>query len=208
MENTAYLFHGLFQRYPCLEGCKNDIYNAFTAMAQSLKNGGKILCCGNGGSAADCDHFVGELMKGFLKKRPLTAEERSCFTDTFVADNLQRGLPAISLCAHSALMTAFENDAVPSLVFAQQVYAYAKKDDALLCFSTSGNSENIVYAAQAAKAAGITSIGITGEKASRLSEICDICINLPETETFKIQELTLPVYHCIAAMLEDNFFEV
>jgi len=208
MENTAYLFHGLFQRYPCLEGCKNDIYNAFTAMAQSLKNGGKILCCGNGGSAADCDHFVGELMKGFLKKRPLTAEERSCFTDTFVADNLQRGLPAISLCAHSALMTAFENDAVPSLVFAQQVYAYAKKDDALLCFSTSGNSENIVYAAQAAKAAGITSIGITGEKASRLSEICDICINLPETETIKIQELTLPVYHCIAAMLEDNFFEV
>ncbi len=207
MENTAYLFHGLFQRYPELEICKNDIYNAFTAMAQSLKNGGKILCCGNGGSAADCDHFVGELMKGFLKKRPLSAEEKEKFSDSFVADNLQKGLPAISLCSHSALMTAFENDAVPSLVFAQQVYAYAKKDDALLCLSTSGNSENAVYAAQAAKAAGVVSLAITGSKESKLSGLCDICIRLPETETYKIQELTLPVYHCIAAMLEDYFFE-
>ncbi len=208
MENTAYLFHELFQRYPCLEGCKNDIYNTFTAMAQSLKGGGKILCCGNGGSAADCNHFVGELMKGFLKKRPLTAKEKEKFGNCFVADNLQKALPAISLCAHSALMTAFENDAVPSLVFAQQVYAYAKKDDILLCLSTSGNSENVVYAAQAAKAAEAVSIAVTGKNESRLSEICDICIRLPETETFKIQELTLPVYHCIAAMLEDYFFEI
>lgn len=207
MENTAYLFHELFQRYPCLEECKNEIYNAFTAMTQSLKNGGKLLCCGNGGSAADCDHFVGELMKGFLKKRSLSAEEKAEFDDSFVADNLQKGLPAISLCAHSALMTAFENDAVPSLVFAQQVYAYAKKGDILLCFSTSGNSENVVYAAEAARAAGAISIAITGRKESSLSNICDICIRLPETETFKIQELTLPVYHCIAAMLEDYFFE-
>ncbi len=208
MENTAYLFHELFQRYPCLEECKNDIYNAFTAMAQSLKNGGKILCCGNGGSAADCDHFAGELLKGFLKKRPLSADEKAKFSDSFIADNLQKGLPVISLCTHSALMTAFSNDAVPSLVFAQQVYAYAKNDDVLLCLSTSGNSENIVYAAETAKAAGCVSIGITGKNPSRLSEICDICIRLPETETFKIQELTLPVYHCIAAMLEDYFFEM
>ena len=105
-------------------------------------------------------------------------------------------------------MTAFENDAVPSLVFAQQVYAYAKKDDILLCFSTSGNSENVVYAAQAAKAAGTVSVAITGKNESKLSKLCDICIRLPETETFKIQELTLPVYHCIAAMLEDYFFEI
>ena len=207
MENTAFLFHELFQRYPCLEECKNEIYNAFTAMAQSLKNDGKILCCGNGGSAADCDHFVGELMKGFLKKRPLSSEEKAKFTDSYVADNLQKGLPAISLCAHAALMTAFENDAVPGLVFAQQVYAYAKKDDILLCFSTSGNSENVVFAAQAAKAAGAVSIAITGRNESNLSRLCDICIRLPQTETFKIQELTLPVYHCIAAMLEDYFFE-
>lgn len=207
MENTAYLFHELFQRYPCLEECKNEIHNAFAAMAQSLKSGCKILCCGNGGSAADCDHFAGELMKGFLKKRPLSSEEKSEFADSFIADNLQKGLPAISLCAHSALMTAFENDAVPSLVFAQQVYAYAKSDDVLICFSTSGNSENVVYAAKAAKATGAISIAITGKNESNLSEICDICIRLPETETFKIQELTLPVYHCIAAMLEDYFFE-
>lgn len=207
MENTAYMFHELFRRYPSLEGCKNDIYNAFTAMADCFKNGGKLLCCGNGGSAADCDHFVGELMKGFLKKRPLHDEEKQNFSEGFISDNLQKGLPAISLCAHSALMTAFENDAVPSLVFAQQVYAYAKENDVLLCMSTSGNSENIVYAAQTAKAAGIVSVAITGEKESRLSDICDICIRLPETETFKIQELTLPVYHCIAAMLEDYFFD-
>ncbi len=207
MEYTSHIFDGLFLRYPCLKKCKEDIQNAFSAMAESIGNGSKILCCGNGGSAADCDHFVGELMKGFLKKRPLSAEEKQKFNDSFVADNLQKGMPAISLCAHSALMTAFENDAVPSLVFAQQVYAYAKENDILLCLSTSGNSENIVYAAQAAKAAGITAIAVTGEKESKLSEICDICIKLPETETFKIQELTLPVYHCIAAMLEDYFFE-
>ncbi|MBQ8014694.1 MAG: SIS domain-containing protein, partial [Clostridia bacterium] len=159
-----------------------------------------------GGSAADCDHFVGELMKGFLKKRPLSEEEKGAFEDRFIADNLQKGLPAVSLCAHSALMTAFENDAVPSLVFAQQVYAYAKENDVLFCLSTSGNSENIVYAAKTAKAANISVVSITGEKESRLSACSDVCIRLPETETFKIQELTLPVYHCLAAMLEDKYF--
>ena len=147
-------------------------------------------------------------MKGFLKKRPLSDSEKQNFGNDFIADNLQKGLPVISLCAHSALMTAFENDAVPSLVFAQQVYAYAKKEDVLFCLSTSGNSENVVFAAQTAMAAGIVSVAITGKNESRLSEICDICVRLPETETFKIQELTLPVYHCIAAMLEDYFFEV
>ncbi len=207
MDNTAYMFHELFQRFPALENCKNDIYNAFSAMMLCFKNGGKVLCCGNGGSAADCDHFAGELLKGFLKKRPLPAEEKAKFNNSFIADNLQSGLPVISLCTHAALMTAYENDVAPSLVFAQQVYAYAKKDDVLLCLSTSGNSENVVYAAETAKAAGIQSVAITGARESKLSEICDICIKLPETETFKVQELTLPVYHCIAAMLEDYFYE-
>ncbi len=201
------IFNELFERYHCLEVCRDDINKAFEAFADCYDNGAKMLCCGNGGSAADCDHFVGELMKGFLKKRPLTEREKELFEDKYTADNLQKGLPAISLCAHSALMTAFENDAVPSLVFAQQVYAYAKKNDVLLCFSTSGNSENIVYAACAAKAAGIKSVAITGENESRLSGLCDICIKLPETETFKIQELTLPVYHCLAAMLEERYFK-
>lgn len=202
------IFTELFERYPVLEKCKNDIYASYEAMAECYQNGGKLLCCGNGGSASDCDHLVGELMKGFLKKRPLSDEEKAEFPDSFVAENLQKGLPAISLCAHSALMTAFENDAVPTLVFAQQVYAYAKPSDILLCFSTSGNSENVVYAAQAAKAAGIKSVAITGKKESKLSELCNVCIKLPETETFKIQELTLPVYHCLAAMIEENFFEI
>lgn len=202
------IFEELFERYPCLEICRNDIRLAFELFVSCYDNGGKILCCGNGGSAADSDHFVGELMKGFLKKRPLSDKEKEIFDDKYIADNLQKGLPAISLCAHSALMTAFENDVAPSLVFAQQVYAYAKENDVLFCLSTSGNSENIVYAAKAAKAAGIKSVAVTGRKESRLSEICDICIRLPETETFKIQELTLPVYHCLAAMLEEKYFEI
>ncbi len=201
------IFSELFERYPCLEECRDDIKNAFDLTVECYKNGGKLLCCGNGGSAADCDHLVGELMKGFMKKRPLPETEKDLFDDSFVAESLQKGLPAISLCAHSALMTAFENDACPALVFAQQVYAYAKENDVLICFSTSGNSENVVYAAKAAKAAKIKIVSITGKNQSKLSEISDICIQLPETETFKIQELTLPVYHCLAAMIEDYFFE-
>lgn len=204
---TDIIFNELLTRYPSLEKCKDKIYNSYEIMTRCLENGGKILCCGNGGSAADCDHFAGELLKGFLKKRPLSDAEKSKFGDGFIADNLQKGLPAISLCAHSALMTAFSNDAVPSLVFAQQVYAYAKSGDVLLCFSTSGNSENIVYAAETAIAADMKVISVTGEKDSALSRFSDVCIKLPETETFKVQELTLPVYHCLAAMIEDNFFD-
>lgn len=201
------IFNELLERYPCLEVCKNEIYSAYEAMVTAYKNGGKLLCCGNGGSAADCDHLVGELMKGFLKQRPLSAEEKELFDDSFVSSNLQKGLPAVSLTAHSALMTAYSNDAVSQLVFAQQVYALGNKKDLLFAFSTSGNSENVVYAVKAAKAAGIVSVSVTGKNESKLSEISDICIRLPETETFKIQELTLPVYHCLAAMVEDRFFE-
>lgn len=204
---TDRIFDELFERYPPLDTCKEDIFKSFEIMTECLDNGGKILCCGNGGSAADCDHFAGELLKGFLKKRPLPDSEKVKFGDRFIADNLQKGLPVISLCAHSALITAFSNDAVPSLVFAQQVYAYAKSGDVLLCFSTSGNSENIVYAAETALAADMKVISITGEKESALSRFSDVCIKLPEAETFKVQELTLPVYHCLAAMIEDNFFD-
>ncbi len=198
----------LLERYPVLKACADDITKAYEVLEKCYLDGGKLLCCGNGGSAADCDHLVGELMKGFLKSRPLSADEKEKFGNGFVADNLQKGLPAISLCAHSALMTAFENDAVPALVFAQQVYAYAKKDDVLIAFSTSGNSENVVFALEAARAAGIISVAVTGEKKSKCSSLADICIRLPETETFKIQELTLPVYHCLAAMIENKFFDI
>lgn len=204
---TDNIFNELLERYPSLKSCGEDIYKAYIIMAECLENGGKLLCCGNGGSAADCDHFAGELLKGFLKRRPLPDEEKAKFGDGFIADNLQKGLPVISLCAHSALMTAYSNDAESSLVFAQQVYAYAKSGDVLLCLSTSGNSENIVYAAETATASDMRVISVTGEKESSLSRFSDICINLPETETFKVQELTLPVYHCLAAMIEDRFFE-
>ncbi len=204
---TDEIFNELFERYPSLNTCRENILKSFEIMSDCFENGGKILCCGNGGSAADCDHFAGELLKGFLKKRSLPDCEKEKFGDKFIADNLQKGLPVISLCAHSALMTAFSNDAVPSLVFAQQVYAYAKSGDVLLCFSTSGNSENIVYAAETALAADMKVISITGEKESALSRFSDVCIRLPETETFKVQELTLPVYHCLAAMIENKFFD-
>ena len=201
------IFNELLERYPCLECCSDEIISAFNIMKNGFLKGGKLLCCGNGGSAADCDHLVGELMKGFLKKRPLSSEEKEILSDSFMGENLQKGLPAISLCAHSALMTAFENDVAPSLVFAQQIYAYAKPDDFLIAFTTSGNSENIVYALKAAKAKEIKTVAVTGENKSKCSDIADVTIRLPETETFKVQELTLPVYHCLAAMIEDNFFE-
>lgn len=200
------IFETLFERYPCLVFCKAEIKNALDALMQCYKSGGKLLCCGNGGSAADCDHLVGELMKGFLKERPLCEKEKEDFDDEFIANSLQKGLPAISLCAHTALMTAFGNDAEESLVFAQQVYAYAQKNDVLVCFSTSGNSENVVFAAKTAKAAKIKTVSITGKNESELSRISDVCIRLPETETFKIQELTLPVYHCLAAAIEEEMF--
>ena len=203
---TDIIFNELFERYPSLDSCKEDILKSFEIIAECFENGGKVLCCGNGGSAADCDHFAGELLKGFLKKRPLSDEEKSKFDDKFIADNLQKGLPVISLNAHTALMTAFSNDAHSSLVYAQQVYAYAKSGDVLLCFSTSGNSANVIFAAETALASDMKIISITGERISPLKRFSDVCINLPESETFKIQELTLPVYHCLAAMIENKFF--
>lgn len=202
------IFNSLFERYPELEVCRADIGEMFEALAACFEGGGKLLCCGNGGSAADCDHFVGELMKGFLKKRPLSSAEKEKFGASPAADRLQKGLPAISLCAHSALITAFANDVSAELVFAQQVYSYAKPGDILLCLSTSGNSANTFYAAEAAQAAGIKTVSITGENKSKLYELSTVCVRLPEKETYRIQELTLPVYHCLAAMLEERFFKI
>lgn len=201
------IYEELLTRYPCLKSCSGEILAAYEMLKECYSNGGKLLCCGNGGSAADSDHLVGELMKGFLLKRPLSEEEASKFSDKNVAYGLQKGLPAISLAAHSAVMTAFNNDCDPSLVFAQQVYGYGKPSDVLIGFSTSGNSKNVVNALIAAKAAEVKSIAVTGDFESKSVQYADICIRLPETETFKIQELTLPVYHCLAAMIERYFFE-
>ena len=203
----------LFQRYPALKDCEKDIFAALALMKETYKNGGKILVCGNGGSCSDAQHIVGELMKGFLLKRPMTAEQKNAFAETLgeedaenFAARLQRGIPAIALDGMSALFTAYANDADADYVYAQAVFGYGKPQDLLIGISTSGNSKNIVLAAKAAKALGVRTIALTGKKESKLSALCDVTVRVPETETFKVQELHLPVYHYLCADVEDTFF--
>lgn len=203
----------LLNRYPSLKLCKEDIAKAYEMIANSYEEGGKLLICGNGGSAADAEHIVGELMKGFKKKRPIPEELYHALLkiDAEKADDLveslQGGLPAIALDGHPALTTAFINDCNPLMGFAQQVNGYGNEGDVFLGISTSGNSKNVVYAAMVAKAKGLKIIGFTGEKQSELYRLADVCIRVPETETYMIQELHLPVYHCLCLMLEERFFE-
>lgn len=204
----------LIERYPKLAVCKEDIRKAYELLEAAYQKGRKLLVCGNGGSASDAEHIVGELMKEFKLKRKVygnhaaTLKEIDPELGQVLADNLQGALPAISLTGHSSLQTAFMNDVVPELVFAQQVNGYGKSGDAYLGISTSGNSKNVIYAAITAKAKGLKIIGLTGARESKLSKLADVCIRVPETETYKIQELHLPVYHCLCLMLEDKFFGV
>ena len=203
--NESAVLAELLERYPALNGVGNDIEAAYTMLKDSYESGGKVLCCGNGGSEADCDHIVGELMKGFLLKRPI--KHKALNGDEDILGHLQGALPAVSLCSHTALLTAFANDLDFDYAYAQQVYALGRKGDVLIALSTSGNSAGVVNAVRAAGAAGVKSLAVTGMKESRLSELASVTIKLPETETFKIQELTLPLYHCLCAMLERHFFE-
>lgn len=202
----------LVRRYPILSACADDIANAYEILETTYSNEGKLLVCGNGGSASDSEHIVGELMKEFKLKRKVYAEQCEAMKaidlemGTTLAENLQGALPAITLTAHSSLTTAYMNDSEPLLVFAQQVNGYGKQGDVFLGISTSGNSKNVIYAAITAKARGLKVIGLTGAKESKLMELSDVCIRVPETETYKIQELHLPVYHCLCMMLEDHFF--
>ncbi len=198
------IFNELIERYPSLKQCETEIYKSYNILKECYDNNGKVLACGNGGSAADADHIVGELMKGFLLGRKIKNEALN--GDDDILSHLQGALPAVSLNAHSALLTAFANDLYFDYAYAQQVYGLGNMGDALIALSTSGNSASVVNAVRAAGAKGIKSIGITGCKDSEMSGKCDVCIRLPETETFKIQELTLPVYHCLCAMLEADFF--
>lgn len=201
----------LILRYPQLIVAKDCIVEAYQILEESYTNDGKLLVAGNGGSAADAEHIVGELMKGFVNPRKLEAEYSDALITVnkelgrVLSENLQGALPAIALDGHLALTTAYLNDCEPLLCFAQQVNGYGRKSDVFLGISTSGNSRNILYAATVAKAKGMKVIGLTGEKDSKLSEISDTCIQVPETETYKIQELHLPVYHCLCLMLEDTF---
>lgn len=202
----------LLSRYPQLKSCEDSIIGAYLLLEQTYLLQQKLLVAGNGGSAADSEHIVGELMKGFILPRCVDAEfAHACKSIDAqmggdIAQYLQGTLPAIALTGHPGLSTAFMNDRVPELVFAQQLLGFGQKGDAFLAISTSGNSKNIIYAAIVAKAKGIKIIGLTGMKESKLSALADVCIQVPESETFKIQELHLPVYHCLCLMLEERFF--
>lgn len=206
------LLQTLTDRYPVLLPCREDIAACAERIGDTFARGGKLLIAGNGGSAADAEHIVGELMKSFVLPRPLEAAltERMRAIDPqrgdVLAKHLQQGLPAIALDGHPALSTAFQNDCQPQLVFAQQVMGYGREGDALLAISTSGNSENVLYAAIAAKARGMVVIGLTGERESRLSALSDVCIRVPATETYQVQELHLPVYHALCMIWEKRFF--
>ena len=202
----------LIKRYPKLEVCRKEIANAYSILETAYSNGRKLLVSGNGGSASDSEHIVGELMKEFKLKRKVYQEQAeemrkiSSELGEVLAENLQGALPAISLTGHSSLTTAFMNDSEPELIFAQQVNGYGKPGDVYLGISTSGNSKNVLYAAVTAKSKGLKVIGLTGQRENRLMKYADVCIRVPETETYKIQELHLPVYHCLCMMLEDKFF--
>lgn len=202
----------LIKRYPALSVCRKSITDAYLVMEECYRNGGKMLIAGNGGSAADAEHIVGELMKGFKNPRKLDKQYAdkligiNAELGAVLAENLQGALPAIALDGHFALSTAYMNDCEPLLCFAQQVNGYGKEGDVLLGISTSGNSKNVLYAATVAKAKGMKVVGLTGESDSKLSAITDACIKVPETETYRIQEYHLPIYHSLCLMLEDFFF--
>lgn len=202
----------LLERYPVLESIRENIIEAYLIMEECYLNGGKLLIAGNGGSAADAEHIAGELMKRFKILRPVSSEyaEKLVAVDaergSALAKNLECSLMAIPLVAHEALTTAYINDVDGLGVFAQQLFGYGRKGDVFLGISTSGNSKNVMNATVVARASGIKVIGLTGAKGGELAEVSDVAVKVPETETYMIQELHLPIYHCWCLMLEDKFF--
>jgi D-sedoheptulose 7-phosphate isomerase len=202
----------MISRYPALASCRREITEACQAVVNCYSNQGKVLLCGNGGSCSDADHMVGELMKSFEKKRSLDEDFRRNLSTVSpergdqIADGLQQGLPAISLNAHSSLISAISNDMDARLVFAQQIAGYGEPNDVLIALSTSGNSGNIIDAVITAKAKGLTVIGLTGQSGGKMKAWCDIPICVPATGTPEIQELHLPVYHTICRIVENSFY--
>lgn len=202
----------LIERYPVLTDSRADIEQAYLMLEESYLQGGKLLIAGNGGSASDANHIVGELMKGFCLPRKVPREfaEKLKAVDGVrgeqLANKLQGALPAIALDNHNALNTAFLNDVDGRLIYAQQVNGYGNAEDAFLGISTSGNAENVMYAAIVAKAKGMKVLGLTGKTGGKLAGVADICIRVNEVETYKVQELHLPIYHCLCLMLERRFW--
>ena len=195
----------LFSRKPCLEQCRNSVMDAFDMLLSAFRASGKVLVCGNGGSAADAEHICGELLKKFKKHRRVP-EGVAAKLRPELAERLEGSLPAISLVSMSGILTAFANDVSWETAFAQQVLGLAKPGDVLVALSTSGNSANCVAAAEVMKAVGGKAIAFTGASESRLSQVCDVAIRVPETETCKVQELHLPVYHALCAAIEEELF--
>lgn len=207
MRGDRAIFESFLTENPRLKDV--PVWEAYELLWEAYGAHNKILVCGNGGNAADAEHMVGELMKGFKRKRELVPAEKGAFGavgQVELADKLQQAIPAISLNSQTALCTAIGNDIGYDMVFAQQVYGYGRAGDVLVAMSTSGNSANVVQAAKTAKVQGLKVIGITGERDSRLEQYCDICLKMPSSETYRIQEYTLPLYHALCAMLEERAF--
>jgi D-sedoheptulose 7-phosphate isomerase len=202
----------LIKRYPLLSSIKDNILEAFSILCRSFENDGTLFVCGNGGSAADGDHIVGELMKGFVLRREIDDSLKDSFLSKFgeegriFAEKLQKGLKAVSLTSHPALNTAFANDVDASLIYAQQLFVLGRKNDVLIAISTSGNSDNIYKCMQLASIIGVKTILMTGESGGRCAKLADCAIKVPESETFKIQEYHLPVYHTLCLMIEEKFY--
>ena len=212
IESIIRILDELLDRYPSLIEQRESIIGVYNVLEESYANGGKLLVAGNGGSAADSEHIVGELMKAFIKPRKLDESLQNKLKSIddklgqVLADNLQGALPAIAVTGHVGLSTAYLNDCNPLLSFAQQVNGYGNAGDVFFGISTSGNSENILYALVTAKAKGMKTVGLSGRDGGKMRELCDAIIIAPETETFKIQELHLPIYHALCLMLEARFF--
>lgn len=213
MKRVEELLEELIVRYPVLKPCKSDIFKAYELLIEAFSVDGKLLVAGNGGSAADSEHIVGELMKGFVKKRAIPDIDKNAIREVGeeyadgLCNYLQQAMPAIALTGHPALSTAFLNDVDGTIGFAQQVYGYGRKKDVFLGITTSGSSQNILYAMVVAKAKGIKTIALTGGSGGKVKELADVSIVIPEKETYKIQELHLPVYHTICLMLEEFFYD-
>lgn len=203
----------LLEKHEPLKPLGFAIEKAGESLIDCYRKGGKVLVCGNGGSSADADHIVGELMKSFEKERPVDSTVRKYLQECFgeqgkgLADSLQQGLPALSLSAHTSLITAITNDLGGDFIFAQQVMGYGHAGDVLLALSTSGNARNVVNALMAAKAKEMVTIGMTGETGGKMKVLCDILINVPENRTAGVQELHLPIYHALCRMIEEALFE-
>lgn len=195
----------LILRYPNLKICEDSIQKMFEHLKYSFESGGRLYICGNGGSASDALHIVGELVKSFVLPRAIDEGFAKC-VDSELLENLQGALPAFTLVENAALVSAYANDVNPDYVFAQQVYAYARKGDCVLGISTSGNSKNVLHALNAARGRGAVALGLTGRDGGKMKDLCDACIVVPETETYKIQELHLPIYHTLCIMLEEHFW--